>query len=350
GWSWKTNILRDRKRRQCLVAATPRCDGLGDLFLLRNGHLPCYCFCHTPLRPCFDPEYFQRVAPKYHGWKKLPLHMARSGFRAIDRWLWRRYRYVFFNSEETLGRARAGGLLRSIGDRYEIAHPGLDVNRSPVSERFEPFFLVPGRIMWTKNIESAVAGFLEMKRRGPGTAAFRMVVAGHVDEKSRPYLQALRRLAAGREDIEFVISPSDAELSDLYRRCYAAVFTAWNEDWGMAPLEANAAGKPVLASRRGGLLESQVDGVTGFLVEPEVSDIAAGLLRLAKSPARVRMMGAIARLRVARFDWSNLVRRIDDVLEERAGDPGCRTESARPASCVRVSIPLEVKKEAEHDA
>lgn len=307
------------------------CDGLGDLFMLRNNSVPSFCFCHTPLRPCFDTEYFRRVAPRYPGWKQAPLRLARAGFRAIDRQLWRRYRYVFFNSAETLRRASRGGLLAALDGRYEIAHPGMDVQATPVSDVFEPFFLLPGRIMWTKNIEAAVAGFVAMKNARPEFAAFRLVVAGHVDAKSESYLGDLRRLAAGRDDVDFVVSPDDATLGDLYRRCYASLFSAWNEDWGMAPLEANAAGKPVVASRRGGPLESQVDGVTGFLVDATPAGFAAGMARLAASPERTRAMGAMARTRCEQYDWSVMVDRIDSVIEQRCG-VGARVMAASAAA------------------
>jgi glycosyltransferase involved in cell wall biosynthesis len=296
-------------------AVLVHCDGLGDLFTIRNRQRPTFCFCHTPLRPCFDDEYFRRVSSRYSGMERIPFLLARTAFRVADRHLWREYKHVFFNSEETLRRARAGGLLTAVMDRHEITNPGLNVDEIQPSDEFEPFFLVPGRIMWTKNVEAAVAGFIKLKRDHPNLSPYRLVVAGHVDLKSEPYVDRLRRISACRSDIEYVVSPSDCRLHDLYRRCYATVVPAWCEDWGMVPLEANAFGKPVLASRRGGPLESQVDGVTGYLVEPTVAGFSEGLRRLAADPERVRRMGALARRRVAKYDWARTVSRIDDVLE-----------------------------------
>ncbi len=75
------------------------------------------------------------------------------------------------------------------------------------------------------------------------------------------------RARAGR-NVEFVGRVSDDTLRDLYARCRAFVFPG-EEDFGIAPLEANASGRPVIAYAGGGALDTVVDGETGVLFSPQ---------------------------------------------------------------------------------
>lgn len=291
------------------------CDGLGDLALARPPKLPVACFCHTPLRPVFDSCYRDRAIAKYKGTRRQLFNGFAAAFRKIDQALWSRYSYAFFNSHETLSRAEKGGLLERLGNRCEVLHPGIDWAGLEPTWIYKSYFLVPGRIMWTKNIELALAAFIRWKDSSHLRKEFRLVVAGRVDKKSESYLTSLRALANERGDIEFVISPSDAQLNDLYANCTAVLFPSFNEDWGIVPLEANAFGKPVISSNRGGPLESQVDGQTGFLADPDPGAFSEAMTRLLADMGTLRHMGMAARNHSRKYDWSEFVARTDQVLD-----------------------------------
>ena len=185
-----------------------------------------------------------------------------------------------------------------------------------MSSKREPYFLLPGRIMWTKNIELAVEAFKLLKRNYPQTDAFRLVIAGMLDKKSRPYYQELKRQAEGRTDIQFVISPDDETLNTLYRNAWAVFNTSLNEDWGLTILEGMAFGKPVLAVNEGGPSESVEHGGTGFLCSAEPRDFAQRMHRLASEPELALKLGRNARARASRFPWRAFSNRIDDYAEE----------------------------------
>lgn len=86
-----------------------------------------------------------------------------------------------------------------------MAYPGVEWSADISDVEYQPYILMPGRIMWTKNIEQGIRAFLKANLPQP----WRLVVAGFVDDKSTAYLQALRRLADNDERVVFCLSPKD---------------------------------------------------------------------------------------------------------------------------------------------
>jgi glycosyltransferase involved in cell wall biosynthesis len=103
------------------------------------------------------------------------------------------------------------------------------------------------------------------------TAGVRLVVAG-----SGPDLRRLKRIA-GRS-VDFVESPTDEELRELYRTATALLFPGV-EDFGMTLVEAQACGTPVIARRAGGAKEAVRDGLTGVLYGDGSADGLARAIR-----------------------------------------------------------------------
>ena len=297
------------------------CEGVGDLALFRSCVRPAYCICLTPLRAAFDAEYRRRAERQRGPFARALLRAGLSAFRVADRQAWKSYARVFCISEEAKRRAIDGGL--ACDRRLEVVHPGLGIRGLAASDVFDPFFLVPGRIMWTKNVELAIEAFDRMEREASAERVrtgfaqpFRLVIAGAVDRKSEAYLARLRSLAARLPGVEFRIAPSDDELRALYRTCYAVLFPAFNEDWGIVPIEGMSFGKPVVATNRGGPLEIVRPGVDGFLEEPDPTAFAGRMLELAHSLPFARRLGRAAFIRSQDFSWDTFAARIDQAIEE----------------------------------
>jgi len=142
--------------------------------------------------------------------------------------------------------------------------------------RVEDYYLVVARLMPYKRIDLAVDAFTRL--------GIPLKVVG--DGRSLPDLRA----RAGR-NVEFVGRVSDAELKCLYAGCRGYVFPG-EEDFGIAPLEANASGRPVIAFAAGGALDTVVDGQTGVLFErQEVSALVDAVRRaeaIAWDPVKLR--------------------------------------------------------------
>lgn len=301
----------DPSRHDALVVS---CDGLGDLLTLRNRSLPVMALCFTPLRAVFDAQYRARLLERVGAARPLALAME-AGFRALDRHCWRRYAAVVAISDAVRQRIAAGGLWPA--ERIRVIHPGIEAGRIAPGREPEPYFLITGRIMWTKNIRLGLEAFALLRARLPG---WRLVIAGMVDEKSRRHAADL--MARGQEigGVEFRTSNTDEEMRSLYEGCTALLFTAFNEDWGLTPLEAMAAGRPVIAVNRGGPRESVADGLTGFLEPDEPAAFARRMVQLAEDPALARRLGEAGMERARGFTWDAFVDGFDDAVERMASE------------------------------
>jgi len=303
-------------------------EGLGNLIAARST-VPTSCICLTPLKVAYEPFTRQQF---FTGGHRLHYRGALALYRHFEQPSWDRYRRVFCNSSETRRRLLSAHLVEEA--RLEVLHHGVDTTHFQPAGRREPFFLVPGRIMWQKNIELAIDAFLQFK---PDVARneFKLVIAGMVDAKSKSYFELLQVRAGGREDIRFLESPTDAALLRLYQGSHAVVFPPRCEDWGLVPLEAMACGKVVLAVDRGGPRESIVNGETGFLRLDDADAFAQAMASLAAMrPAQLERMGARSRVRAGTFSWDAFASRIDDHVEELSA------AKAAPVQALRATEPM----------
>jgi glycosyltransferase involved in cell wall biosynthesis len=313
--AWR--ILTQRLPLEGYSALVVVCEGFGDLVLFRNGSTPAINLCLTPLRLSFDDAYRDVCLSRRGLLDRILIGMGAKLFRSVDRLAWGRYRRIICISHEAKRRAVAGGLAHP--EQMQVAHVGLGFEPRTPSDRFEPFFLIAGRIMWTKNIEVGIEAFLKFRRESSRFADFRLVIAGMVDRKSESYFARLREQAGGPENgIEFRTSVSDDELADLYRRCYATLFTAFNEDWGIVPLESMSFGKPVIATDSGGPREYMVDEQNGFLVAGTAAAFAERMRELADDLVLCRAMGRRGVETARSFSWEKFASVIDSTVEELA--------------------------------
>jgi glycosyltransferase involved in cell wall biosynthesis len=304
------------------------CEGVGDLVALRHPETPAFCLCLTPLRIAFDPYYRATYFRSNPPLKRLVVRAGAAAFAMVDRLAWRRYRRVFPISHEIERRIEGGRLAKRA--KMQILHPGVDLDAFTPAPAKQKVFFLPGRIMWTKNIELAIDAFVRFQALSRDDDGWRLVIAGIVDRKSEPYLTKLRELAGNNPHIEFCVHPDDDTLRMMYRDCFATLFTAFNEDWGLVIIEAMASGKPVLAVDRGGPREIVRHETDGLLVEPDPEAFAAAMMRLVAVPDLYTRLAQAAPTGAARFGWAPFVQALDDAIEDeiRPGAAGAVQELA----------------------
>jgi glycosyltransferase involved in cell wall biosynthesis len=201
-------------------------------------------YIHSPARYVWSPDYDERGANPL-------LALPRRALRAADVRLSRHVHGYAANSREVRERIR-----RYWKRDARVVNPPVDVeffaSRPAVADR--RYLLGVGRWIPYKNFDLMI----EIADR----AGVPLVIAG-----SGPEEDALRRAAAKvRVPVTFEHRPSRERLRELYWGARALLFPA-HEDFGIIPVEAQACGTPVLGVRRGGLLETVVDGETGFLLD-----------------------------------------------------------------------------------
>ncbi len=231
--------------------------GFGEFITFRNRVSRVACFCHTPLRAIHD-EVFQKDYFRRRGlFFRFLFEFFRIPYVFFERLAFSNFDVVIANSLNTRSRLASAGLGDSV-----VVYPGVEsVNAKPV---FKNFFLAAGRFISYKNFELAIRSFIIFKERG-GNKNFKLVLAGGLSDINNNYFSLLKRLARGRGDIIFVVNPSESRLKKLYSECFAFLFPALNEDFGIVPVEAMSFGKQVIALNEGGVKETVVNGVTGRL-------------------------------------------------------------------------------------
>lgn len=211
------------------------------------------CYCLTPARFLWNySDYVEREQIPAPARAFLPLLIP--FLRDWDRRASTRVTQFIAISQTV--RAR---ISQHYGRDATIIHPPVDVERFQVSPPRGEFFLIVSRLVPYKRIDLAVQAFNQL--------GLPLVIAG--DGRDRARLEAL-----AKPNVKFLGRVSDAAQHDLFARCRAFIFPG-EEDFGIAPLEANACGKPVIAYAAGGALETVVEGVTGeFFNAPSVASIA----------------------------------------------------------------------------
>jgi len=148
----------------------------------------------------------------------------------------------------------------------EVVFPPVDCSRFEVGHGGGDYFLIVGRLVPYKRIDLAIEA---CKRVG-----VKLKIAGGSGKHGARDRARLEAIAGGSPLIEFLGWVPDAEIGELWRNCRGFIF-AGEDDFGIVPLEANAAGRPVVAYAGGGALETLVEGETGaFFREPTVDSLA----------------------------------------------------------------------------
>jgi len=226
--------------------------------------------------------------------------------------------------------------LRSMGapaDRIEIVPCGVDLElfsptrASAVSvaggrEGQPARLLILGRLVPRKGVADAIAALAQVPD------AQLLVVGGPAPEQldADPEARRLRELAAAHgvaDRVRLLGRQPHAELPSLMRSCDLLLAVPWYEPFGITPLEAMAAGLPVVATAVGGLQDTVLDGITGRLVPPRRPDLLARVLnQLLADPARRLAMAQAGRERVlGRYGWGRVAEQTEacyrSVLAER---------------------------------
>jgi len=259
------------------------------------------CYIHSPMRYAWEMQHqYLNESNLQHGIKsaltrfllhRLRLWDARTA-NGVDR---------FVSNSNFI----AGRVWKTYRRPSTVIHPPVDTEFFRPGETKEDFYLTASRLVPYKRVALIVDAFAQMPKR-------RLVVIG-----DGPELERLRGRAP--PNVQMLGYQPAEVLRDHMQRARAFVFAAI-EDFGIAPVEAQACGTPVVAFARGGVTESVVDGRTGSLFEEQsAASIVAAIERFeasawAFSPAAIRENAE--RFGTERFK-RELVAYVDAAFEQR---------------------------------
>jgi glycosyltransferase involved in cell wall biosynthesis len=216
------------------------------------------CYCHTPMRYAWDESLLEGEEIGRATRLALPLLLRRlrrqdvEGASGPD--------VVVANSRHVAERIR-----KHWGRDSEVVNPPVDVDRFlRLIHAPEDYYLVFGRVVPYKRVDLAVAA--------GGRVGRRVKVAG--DGRALP---AVRSVADGHPGIDMLGRVSDEERDRLMSGARALLFPG-EEDFGIVPVEAQAAGVPVIAYGVGGATETVADGQTGVLFDEQTPESLARAL------------------------------------------------------------------------
>jgi glycosyltransferase involved in cell wall biosynthesis len=256
------------------------------------------CYCHTPMRHAWEPRH---LAGELGAGPAFAARLMLGRLRRDD--LAGASRPDVFVANSTHVAARIRKYYRR---EARVVHPPVDVERHLYRPRHEDdYYLVLGRVVPYKRVELAVGACATLGRR------VKVVGEGRG-------LDAARAVAGpGAEFLGYV---DDAEIDSLLSGARALLFPG-EEDFGIVPVEAQAAGVPVIAYGAGGVRDTVIENETGvFHAEQTVTSVASAILQAESMRFDEHRLRANAR----RFGQARFRAEMTDVLLEHAPEAAAR--------------------------
>jgi glycosyltransferase involved in cell wall biosynthesis len=209
------------------------------------------CYCHSPPRYLWDMQANYSRGASGLGWAgRLVFNWVVPGARRFDYAAAQKIDYFIANSHFVADR------IKRIYDREaDVMHPPVSVDDFDWKQTSEDYYLIVTQLVPYKRVDIAVDSFNANGKR--------LIIIGEGSE-----YKSLKSKAAN--NIKFLGRQSFNVVKTHFERCRAFIYPQI-EDFGITAVEAQAAGKPVIAFRGGGAMETVVDGQTGIFFEHQTS-------------------------------------------------------------------------------
>lgn len=219
-----------------------------------------YCYCHNPMRYAWDGchEYIEQSS--FNKIIKFFIPIFLSYIRLWDYFSASRPDYYIANSNFVKKRIK-----KYFKEESDVIHPPVDTTMfSPAEDdKLGDYFVILSRLVHFKKVDLVVRAFSKL--------GLSLKVVGQGPEED--YLKSI----AG-PSIDFLGHVENDQVAKLLQRCQALIFPQ-EEDFGITPLEAMASGRPVIAYKAGGALETVVEGITGTFFEEQTEDCLMDAIR-----------------------------------------------------------------------
>lgn len=215
----------------------------------KNAKLICYT--HTPPRYLYG--YMTARDWKKNPFKRVVGNLMNHFLRMADYHGSKNVDMFIANSQEVAARIK-----KFYRREATIIYPPVDSPASIESKKTQDYYLTGGRLARSKGTDIVVDAFLKnnkpLKVFGKGFAGFEEALLSKIKNKTT--------------NIEFLGEISDEEKSEYMKNAKAFIFSSFDEDFGITPVEAMGHGTPVIAHNSGGVKETVLDHKTGLFYEP----------------------------------------------------------------------------------
>lgn len=218
------------------------------------------CYCHSPMRYLWDYTHDYLAEQKVGKFSAFFINRLLHKLRLWDQIVSKRVDFYLANSWHVRRR-----IQKYYRQQAQVLYPPVAVHRFKLSPRHQDYFLIVAALTPFKKIDLAIHLFNKIQKK--------LIVIGSGNQ-----FEYFKSIAGST--VEVIGSRSDKEVVTFLQNCRAFIMTN-EEDFGIAPVEAMACGKPVLAYGKGGILETVIPGVTGeFFYEQTLEALEDGLGRL----------------------------------------------------------------------
>ncbi len=221
------------------------------------------CYMHSPLRYVWDWSHQYQEENNLKGGMRFFTRLFLNYLRLWDRASAMRPDYLIANSEYTQARIK-----KYYNRESKVIYPPIKTQEFKASSKNKGYFLTVARLSAYKQVDVLIDAF--------GKLGLPLVIVGEGAQRKK--LEKKIKETQNIKRIKILGELERSKLIKLYENCRAFVFSC-EDDFGIAPVEAMAAGKPVIALKRGGVVETVLEGETGEFFEVAKPEIIADGVR-----------------------------------------------------------------------
>ncbi len=257
-------------------------------------------FVHSPIREIWDAYDYVRnkVVPWFARW---PFDIWVYFNRYLNKKYIKSVEKIACNSINTQNRIR-----KFLNREAVVINPPIETSNFDYKKNGD-FWLSVNRLFAAKRIDIQMKAFEKLPNE-------KLVIVGSYERSKhfRQYLRYLKRIKP--KNVKILSWVDSKKLRELYSNCRGFIATSMDEDFGMAPVEAMASGKPVIAPNEGGYKETIIAGKTGILIDNINEDkLAEAIKILGKNPEKYKN----ACLKQAKnFDTKVFIKKIRKLIDK----------------------------------